>query len=289
MLTSYEEILNHYKYSSNPYEYLWIYYLKGTLKLKETLKNSFIGNWEEDGFSFLFFSEPSDQIVERIIAEDRDLELIDKYEMTGEAWHGEPIESYRSGIFCISPPWKIPYINEPNLKHILLDPCVVFGTGRHPTTEDCLKYIEYLCSNEQIETVIDIGTGTGLLAIAAAMAGCKKILAIDFNLLAVKTAQNNIKLNSLEDKILAVQARGEDFILIPSDLLIANIHYDVMRHLLENPHFLDHKWFILSGLLKSEVNKVIDKLNQKNIRIVEISSKEGVWNTILAEYSTYRI
>lgn len=295
---------------SNPYEHLWIYYLEGTPQsgaLQKALSeiygscyqknglqkqnnelnplnesSTFIGNWEEDGFSFLFFSAPCDEAVNHMVSQDQNLTLIDRYEMSGEQWHGEKIESYRSGSLCISPPWKIPFINQPGLKHVLLDPGVVFGTGRHPTTEDCLGYIEYICQHENISTVIDIGTGTGLLAIAAAVLGSQKVAAIDFNLLAVKTAQNNIRLNSLENQIIAIQGRAEDFVALPADMVVANIHYDVMKHMLETPEFFDHSWFVLSGLLKSEVNKVVDKLKEKKVTVLEKVSPDGVWNTILA-------
>ncbi len=302
----YEHILNPYEHFSNPYENLCIYYIEGTLKealLKSIVAkhSSFIGNWEEEGFSFLFFSALSDEVVDKVIDQDNTLTLIDRYEMTGEAWHGERIESYTYRNLCISPPWKIPFVNQPGLRHILLDPGVVFGTGRHPTTEDCLGYIQYLLSlesesvksdnrystlsakKESISTLLDIGTGTGLLAIAAAVLGCKKVIAVDFNLLAVKTAQNNIRLNSLEDKVLAVQGRAEDFVAIPADIVVANIHYDVMRHLLEIPEFFVHKWLILSGLLRSEVKMVLERLKKNGITVIETVSPDGVWNTILAK------
>lgn len=295
---------------SNPYEHLWIYYLKGTPEngaLEKALsgayssyysgarvnadkvlnplneKSTFIGNWEEDGFSFLFFSAPCDEAVDQMVRQDNELTLIDRYQMSGEEWHGEKIESYRSGSLCISPPWKIPFISQPGLKHILLDPGVVFGTGRHPTTEHCLGYIEYICQHQPVSTVLDIGTGTGLLAIAAAELGANKVLAIDFNLLAVKTTQNNIALNSLEDRVLAIQGRAEEFVTLPADLVVANIHYDVMKKMLEVPQFLHHPWLILSGLLRSEVNRVVDHLRKEDVTVVERLSPDGVWNTILAK------
>ncbi|MBF0232998.1 MAG: 50S ribosomal protein L11 methyltransferase, partial [Desulfamplus sp.] len=245
--------------------------------------STFIGNWEEDGFSFLFFSAPCDEAIEQMLLQEKTLTLVDRYEMSGEQWHGERIESYTAGSLCISPPWKIPFVNKPGIKHILLDPGVVFGTGRHPTTEDCLGYIEYVLGDEHVSTVMDIGTGTGLLALAAAALGSKKVLAIDFNLLAVKTTQNNIMLNSFEDKILAIQGRAEDFAAIPADLVVANIHYDVMKQILEIPEFLNHPWLILSGLLRSEVDKVVAHLKKEGVTVIETVSPDGVWNTILAK------
>ncbi|SLM32329.1 PrmA3 [Desulfamplus magnetovallimortis] len=270
---------------SNPYENLWIYYLVGIPeKLTDISRNEFfIGNWEEEGFSFLFFSVPCDEMIEKLVSEDPGIKLIDRYEMSGEQWHGDKIESYTTGTFCVSPPWKIPFVNRSDLNHILLDPGVVFGTGRHQTTEDCLGYIEYLFNekNEQIDSVLDIGTGTGLLAIGAAVLGCRKVMALDFNLLAVKTARHNIIINSLEEKILAFQGKGEDFISLPADLVIANIHYDVMKNLVESPDFLNHKWFILSGLLNSEAIKIEQRLREKGIYVIESIAPDQVWNTIL--------
>jgi len=269
----------------NPYEQLYIYYLEGTAGLlpSEEKNSNYIGNWEEDGFSFLFFSSYSDDRVDTIVSQNPELTLVDKYQMTCEEWHGDKIESYTSGNLCISPPWKIPFVNQPDIKHILLDPGVVFGTGRHPTTEDCLAYIEYLVSNETINTVLDIGTGTGLLSLAAAALGCKKIIALDFNLLAVRTTLNNVRLNSFENRIIPVQARGQDFIDVPADLVVANIHYDVMKDLVETQGFLDKSWFILSGLLKTETEKILACLEKKPVTIVDHSCPDGVWNTILGK------
>jgi ribosomal protein L11 methyltransferase len=270
---------------SNPYEYLYIYYLEGipsslALAMEES---TFIGNWEEEGFSFLFFSYPQDDLVEEIVAQERHLSLIDKYEMTSDEWHGDKIESYTAGSLVISPPWKIPFVNRPDLTHILLDPGVVFGTGRHQTTEDCLGYMEYLCRKEKITTVVDIGTGTGILALGAAALGCERVLALDFNLLAVRTTLNNIRLNDFHDKILAIQARGEAFMDVPAQLVVANIHYDVMKTLIEAPEFVEKPWLILSGLLKSEADKVCDRLKEKPVTLVERISPDGVWNTLLVQ------
>jgi ribosomal protein L11 methyltransferase len=108
-------------------------------------------------------------------------------------------------------------------------------------------------------------------------------MACDFNHLAVKTCLNNIKLNNFESRILAFQAKGEEIISIPCDLLVANIHYDVMQHIIENPSLFEKKYFILSGLLNSEAKKILDSLSKKNVRIIERRCLDGVWNTILCE------
>jgi len=268
----------------NPYERLFIYYLDGVPAMDRGIEvhGAFLGTWIEEKEAFLFFASPCDGLVDRITAASPGIRLIEKYEMTGEEWHGDKIEPYHIHDLCIFPPWKRPDKTDEKTKEVLLDPGVVFGTGRHQTTEDCLVLIHRLCSKEMIGTVLDIGTGTGLLALGAAALGCRRVLACDFNFLAVKTARDNIRLNRVEGRVLAFQARGEDMMPIPCDLLVANIHYDVMRHLIESPHLLEKKWIILSGLLNSEAKKVLDLLCAKSVHIVERRCPDGIWNTLLA-------
>ena len=275
----------------NPYDRLYIYYFDGILRLDTAdpldriiqHSDAFLGNWVEEEASFLFFSSPCDEMVEKILEKNAGIHLVDKYEMTGEQWHGDKIEPYYVNDLCIFPPWNKPEKNDASVKGILLDPGVVFGTGRHQTTEDCLYLIHRLCTTQRIETVLDIGTGTGLLSLGAAVLGCGKVLACDFNLLAVQTALTNIRLNKLQDRILAFQARGEEILSIPCDLLVANIHYDVMQHIIESPFFLEKKWFILSGLLKSETKKIMAALSLKKVHIIERRCPDGIWNTLLGE------
>lgn len=272
----------------NPYEQLYIYYFDGIPDIDRAIEttDSYLGTWVDDNVSFLFFSRASDDIIDKVLKKNKGVCLVDQYQMTGEQWHGDKIEPYYVNDLCIYPPWNTPEPDE-NIKPIVLDPGVVFGTGRHQTTEDCLYLIHRLCTKHIIESVVDIGTGTGLLSLGAAAMGCQKVLACDFNYLAVKTTLNNIRLNGFEDRILAFQARGEQMMSIPCDLLVANIHYDVMRHMIESPYLPDKKWFILSGLLKTEARNVLDSLALKNVHVMERHCPDGVWNTILCRSLNY--
>ncbi|NOX33150.1 MAG: methyltransferase [Deltaproteobacteria bacterium] len=270
----------------NPYQQLYIYYFDGIPHIDQKVQENraFLGNWVEEGISFLFFSFSCDDVVEKILETNKDVRLVDKYEMTGEQWHGDKIEPYYVKDLYIYPPWNKPAGNNEAFKEILLDPGVVFGTGRHQTTEDCLYLIHRLCTRQRIQSVLDIGTGTGLLSLGAAALGCQKVMACDFNLLAVKTTLNNIRLNGFKDRVLAFQAKGEEIMAISCDLLVANIHYDVMQHMIESPFFLEKKWFILSGLLNSEAKKILASLSKRNIRIIERRCPDGIWNTLLGKF-----
>ena len=268
--------------SENPYQDLYIYYLEGHLNPMDSISDDrFIGNWEEDEFTFLFFSKPSDTVVKTIIAQQPHLKLLDQYYMTYDQWHGGAIEPLSVGDFLIHPPWEMVGENtsKKNVHRILLDPGVVFGTGTHPTTEDCLTAIEMAFHEKIPRQCIDVGTGTGILALAAASLGCPKILAVDLNLLSVRTTKRNIALNGFENNILAVQGSAEKFIDAANDFMIANIHYDIMKHLISDPAFYRKKRFILSGLLRSEATAVKDILLQNGANIWQTWDQNGIWFT----------
>jgi ribosomal protein L11 methyltransferase len=127
--------------------------------------------------------------------------------------------------------------------------------------------------------VLDLGTGTGLLSLAAARLGSRRVVAVDLNLLAAKTAVKNVKLNQQQDRVLVVQGNAEDVIDYPADLVIANIHYDVMRHLINAKGFVEKKRFILSGLLRSEAYHVADRLARLPVQILKQWTRDGIWHT----------
>lgn len=269
--------------ATSPYKDLYIYYLQGRLKSgKEIFQENFIGNWEEDNFSFLFFSCPARHDVEKLLRTQPQLTYLDTFHMSYDQWQSERFTTIKHGKFCIRPAWEASVDQNPNFDDeltIFLDPGVVFGTGTHPTTCDCLKALELAITTRTLSTVLDLGTGTGLLALAAARLGCQKSLAIDLNLLAVKTAKNNVCLNKLEDKVLVAQGRAEDFIDCPAELVIANIHYDVMQNLIRSQGFLQKEGFILSGLLRSQAKAVADMLVQFSVKVIKTWTHDGIWHT----------
>jgi len=77
---------------------------------------------------------------------------------------------------------------------------------------------------------------------------------------------------------------GEQILSIACDLVVANIHYDIMRHIVEDPFFMRKKWFILSGLLNSEAKKILKRLERSRATIIERRCPDGIWNTILGRF-----
>jgi len=264
----------------SPYNKLFIYYFQGRLLSKfAQFGEGFIGNWEEGDTSFLFFSAPADDQIDQLLSEQPQLVLEDRFCMSYDQWHGEPVNPFRAGGFLIMPPWRMAAVEEGDVP-IVLDPGVVFGAGTHPTTRDCLEAIEILCDNSKLNSSLDLGTGTGLLSIAAARSGCGRNIAVDNNFLAAQTARRNVVLNELDDRVNVVCGLAQDFMDWDADLLIANIHYDVMKNLVISPGFLKKKWFILSGLLRSEAGKIESQLVRQPVTIVRKWIKDGVWHTL---------
>lgn len=266
-----------------PPEMYHIYYLDGILENVRPLEDhtGFLGLWVEDGTSFLFFSNRADRAVHAFLEFQPQISLIDTYEITPETWHGDKIRPFCIENIHVCPPWEpVGGKEEPGRMTILLDPGVVFGTGRHSTTEDCLVLLAALCKKNAIRSVLDIGTGTGILSLSAAALGCRRVAALDFNRLAVQTALKNVRLNDMADRVICLQARGEQMTHIRSDLLIANIHYDIMKLIVDTPGFLEKRFFILSGLLNAETQKIISRLESLPVRIIQRRCPDGVWNTL---------
>ncbi len=274
-------MVNNSTNSLQPDTILFIYYLEGLVDHGySSAHNDFLGNWTEDGFSFLFFRQPASEQIHRLLEASPHLKLLDTFDMTYEQWQGGSIEPMHLGRFLLQPPWNREEPKE-GMTEILLDPGVVFGNGLHPTTQNCLEAIDLLSRGRKLGSMLDLGTGTGVLALAAAMLGCRKSLAVDFNYLATQTALHNTRLNNLENQILVINGKAEDFTQIKSDLLVANIHYEVMKNIIASEGFLQQKWFILSGLLESEAKKISDSLAKMPVIILKRWNTSGNWHTLM--------
>jgi ribosomal protein L11 methyltransferase len=243
-------------------------------------QTNFIATWEEEEDTFMFFSSPASRQIENLLYHQHQLSYVDSYEMSYDQWLGEVFRTFEHGKFRITPAWESGQgVTGDDKIGISLDPGLVFGTGTHPTTRDCLEALEAAACSKAFKTVLDLGTGTGLLSLAAARLGSKCVVAVDLNFLAASTAARNVQLNQLTDRVVVVQGKAEDVIAYPADLLIANIHYDVMRHLINAKGFLDKKRFILSGLLRSEAKDIADRLARQPVKIIKQWNRDGIWHT----------
>jgi ribosomal protein L11 methyltransferase len=270
-----------------PYAELYIYQLEGRMDGRTAVEGQdFLGHWQEEESAFLFFSAPAAEAVAGILRRQPHLRLVDRTQMAYDQWQGDMLAGGPIGRFRIIPSWQRPEkenaIAEDTIP-ILLDPGLVFGSGAHATTRNCLNALELAAGQGAPATVLDLGTGTGILALAAARLGGQRIMAVDLNPLAARTAWRNVQLNALERRILVVQGRAEEFLDVPADLLAANIHGEVMLRIMETPGFRRIPRCILSGLLRSEAKEVRRRLSLQGMGILEEWIQDGVWHTYFAE------
>ena len=267
---------------ASPYNDLYIYLIKGLVPRREeaSLGQSFLGNWVEEDTCFLFFSEPSSSFVSEVLSRHSGLQLLEQYHFSYEEWQGAFSEPLRIDRFLIVPPW-VDAVEGPGETKILMDPGLVFGTGLHASTRDSLKALSYVHFRSDIKKVVDLGTGTGVLAMASALLGAEQVLAVDLNPLCVQTATRNVQLNHLESRMEVKEGRAEDYAEEPADLMLANIHWDVLKSLLAREGFRKNLWIILSGLMRSHARDLEADLARYGLQIVKTWEDEATWYTML--------
>lgn len=153
---------------------------------------------------------------------------------------------------------------------ITLDPGMAFGTGLHPSTQMCLRALEsYLSPGAK---VLDVGTGSGILAIAAAKLGAKGVIAFDNDRQAVIAASQNAQLNQVDDAIAIYH--GTLAALAPTkwDIVVVNILAPVINTLLERANLVDYAGesgtMIFSGIIEEQADSVSSTLKKlgKNLK-----------------------
>ncbi len=266
----------------NPDDPLYIYELEGTLSETEGyFQENFIAHWREGDSTFLFFSSPQDLVLKTFLKTHPRLTWVRTHIMDYKEWQGGNfLDALTVEKFIIIPPW-LPRPTEQDKICIRIDPGVVFGSGHHPTTRDSLLALLWVYSQEVPEQVLDLGTGTGILALAAVSLGAKKVLAIDWNPACVQTAHKNVVFNNLQAVVEVQEGRAEDTIRYPADLLLANLHFSVIQEVIRNRAFYEKKWVILSGLLRSEFLEVKHQLNSQGFELLKEWDSEFTWFTLL--------
>ena len=165
---------------------------------------------------------------------------------------------------------------------IEIDPGMAFGTGTHETTSMCINQIEK--NLKAGDRVIDIGSGSGILSMAAVLLGAEKATGVDLDPVAVRVALENVELNNLQDKIDILNGNLTDVIREKADIVVANIMADIILILLEDVRefIKDDGLFISSGIIQEKRAAVEARLLEKNFSIVEVETK-GEWCAITAQ------
>lgn len=221
---------------------------------------------------------------EEIFGEREDMVYtIDFYEYDEEdyqnSWKKYLFPEKVSGKFVVKPTWR-EYEPQGDELIIELDPGRAFGTGSHPTTSLCLKLMEE--NIKEGDSVIDVGTGSGILMIAADRLGASEVWGTDIDELAVESAMENLELNGVKDaKVylgnLVSVVNGKKF-----DVVVANILADVLLILLKDISKVVKKdgLVIFSGIIDEKCELLKKEVEALGMEILEIKADKE-WRAML--------
>lgn len=180
----------------------------------------------------------------------------------------------------IKPTWE-EYKDKKGELVIEIDPGMAFGTGTHPTTSMCMKFLERYAG--QFKTVLDIGCGSGILSITAALFGASEVLGVEIDPQAANIARENVELNGFTDRIQIVEGDLTKRIDFKGDIIVANLMADLVMLLSEDaPSSLKEAGlFITSGILVEKLEEVKSVIKTSGFEIIDIL-EENEWCAILA-------
>ena len=167
-------------------------------------------------------------------------------------------------------------------KVLHIEPGLAFGTGSHPTTRLCLETLDSMVKGG--ERVLDIGTGSGILAIAALKLGAASAEGVDIDPVAVRTAGENAALNGVQDKLTVLVGDLSDKASGTYDIITANIVANAILSLAPAVPGLmaEGATFIASGIIDSRKDEVITGLEKAGLSVVEVKEKRG-WECIVCK------
>lgn len=225
------------------------------------------------------FNDSNREIIEQLVAAIPDAEFVELSEVKEQNWNEtweKTIKAQRVGSFLVRPTWSLEE-PEPGETLLEIDPKMSFGTGYHETTRLALRQIEKLSCKGK--TVLDAGTGTGILAIGTLKLGAKKAVGFDIDPWCETNATENSLINEISDRFdirlggFEVIGKAEQF-----DITIANINRNVIISFLDNilNATLPGGIICLTGLMDKDEITIRKELKDRPVEIKEIQS-ENEW------------
>lgn len=193
-------------------------------------------------------------------------------------WHPQRIGKH----IIICPSWeKVDDIQENDII-INLDPGAAFGTGTHQTTRLCIRSLEKLyAENDSFKTVLDVGTGSGILAVVAAKLGAKNIYGFDIDPVAVDVSNENAEKNSVSD-VCYFDDKSIKQVKDEYDLVIVNILARTILLMAEDVKRTCKQGgtILLSGIIEAKVEEVIEKYKSIGLKLEEKDEEEGWYSLV---------
>lgn len=184
--------------------------------------------------------------------------------------------------FTIVPTWEdyTPVSSDELI--IELDPGMAFGTGTHPTTVMCIQALERTVQPGDL--VVDVGTGSGVLSIAAALLDAKRIQSLDLDEVAVQSAKQNVEINNVQDKVSVSQGNLLDGVNEQADIVVANILAEVIMRFTDDVAKVVKPggYFIASGIIQTKKQDVKEAIIASGFTVEETILMED-WVAIIAK------
>ncbi|MED4689204.1 50S ribosomal protein L11 methyltransferase [Peribacillus frigoritolerans] len=184
--------------------------------------------------------------------------------------------------FTIVPTWEdyTPVSSDELI--IELDPGMAFGTGTHPTTVMCIQALERTVTPGDL--VVDVGTGSGVLSIAAALLDAKRIQSLDLDEVAVQSAKQNVEINNVQDKVSVSQGNLLDGVNEQADIVVANILAEVIMRFTDDVAKVVKPggYFIASGIIQTKKQDVKEAIIASGFTVEETILMED-WVAIIAK------
>ncbi|WP_462259086.1 50S ribosomal protein L11 methyltransferase [Vagococcus teuberi] len=187
-----------------------------------------------------------------------------------------------SRYLTIVPEWQDYTPNNPDEHIIYLDPGMAFGTGTHPTTRLTLQALEVTLRGG--ETVLDVGTGSGVLSIASKFLGAKDVYAYDLDEVAVNSAKENMALNPIAEGVHVSANDLLNGVDKKADVIVANILADIIVLMLKDAHrcLKDDGTLIISGIIEDKVPMILEELEKESF-VVDQLFKQKDWYAIIVK------
>ena len=240
--------------------------------------NSFLGETVEE----------IKQSINNLLRFDIDLGLnsITISEVNEEEWATAWKKYYNpvkiSERFTIVPTWEDYQPVSSDELIIELDPGMAFGTGTHPTTVMCIQALERTVMPG--DRIVDVGTGSGVLSIAAALLEAGQVQALDLDEVAVNSARINVKLNKVQDRVTVSQGNLLDGVDEKADVVVANILAEVIMRFTDDVAQVVKPGgrFIASGIISPKKQDVKDSIEAAGFTIEETIQMED-WVALIAK------
>ena len=187
----------------------------------------------------------------------------------------------------ILPCWMNPNEKFKDKKIIKIDPGAAFGTGSHPSTYLCLEKMENISFSDK--KILDIGSGSGILSVAARLLGAKEVYAVDNDYLAINSTKSNFQLNFGDLNNLSTYLGSFNEVILKNqlkqfDLVLCNILAEVIKGMIPNIYkcLRNNGEVIFSGILNSQKDEIIKILIKNDLKLLDVTTRKD-WACISAQ------